>query len=173
MIILLAALLVTVSDQVTKQIIRYNFAEGETLPVIDGFFNLTFVRNSGAAWGMFQEYSWALIALSIFMLCLMIVFRHSFISESWYQRLALGLMIGGILGNLIDRVKLGAVTDFLDFYVGSYHWPSFNIADSAICIGVGIYVLSATWSEDHPLHETKPSSAKAGDLDEALAEPES
>lgn len=154
MLILLVALVVTVLDQVTKQLVRYSFGEGELLPVIEGFFNLTFVRNSGAAWGMFHNYSWALIALSIIMLVLMIVFRHSFISESSEHRFALGLMIGGILGNLIDRIKLGAVTDFLDFYVGTHHWPAFNVADSAICVGVGIYILSAMWTKDHPLHES-------------------
>jgi signal peptidase II len=60
-------------------------------------------------------------------------------------------MVGGICGNLIDRVRVGWVTDFLDFHLGTYHWPSFNVADSAICIAVGLYLLSSLWHTRHPL----------------------
>jgi signal peptidase II len=94
------------------------------------------------------------------MLVLMVVFRRSFLSDTWDHRLALGLMVGGILGNLLDRIRLRFVTDFLDFYVGSAHWPAFNIADAAICTGVGIYVLSALWTSKHPL-KSEVSSQKS------------
>ncbi len=62
-------------------------------------------------------------------------------------------MLGGILGNLLDRVRFGWVTDFLDFHIGDSHWPAFNIADAAICVGVGIYILSAFWTSRHPLRQ--------------------
>ncbi len=140
-------------DQITKQWVRDGFALGESRPVIDGFFNLTYVRNSGAAWGMFRDYPSVLIVLSFVMLALMVIFRRSFLSDTWDHALAMALMVGGIVGNLLDRIRLSAVTDFLDFHVRGWHWPAFNVADAAICIGVGIYILSAFWIEAHPLKE--------------------
>ena len=135
------ALAIILSDQLTKQWIRAGFALGESRPVIDGFFDLTYIRNTGAAWGMFSKYSWALIVLSIVMLILLAAFRKSFLSDTWEHRIAYGLLIGGIVGNLFDRVRLAAVTDFLDFHVAGHHWPAFNIADSAITIGVTILLV--------------------------------
>ena len=72
------------------------------------------------------------------------LFRHSLQLHRPGSRVALGLIAGGIIGNLIDRIRLGSVIDFLFFYVGQYHWPAFNVADSAICIGVGLYII-LTW----------------------------
>jgi signal peptidase II len=140
---LLVAILITVSDQITKQVVRDTFALGESRTVIEGFFNLTYVRNTGAAWGIFGGQNTSLTALSIVMLAVMVIFRRSFIGDTWNHRLALGLMLGGIIGNLLDRLRLGWVTDFLDFYWQSAHWPAFNIADAAICTGVGLYLISA------------------------------
>ena len=163
MLALIVAILVTVSDQWTKLVVRADFALGESRPVIDGFFNLTYVRNTGAAWGILGGQNTWLTMLSVVMLVLMVIFRRSFLSDTWEHRLALGLMLGGILGNLMDRVRLGWVTDFFDFYLGSWHWPAFNIADAAICTGVGIYILSAFWVHQHPLNDgrTAPSETTA------------
>ncbi|NKB24191.1 MAG: signal peptidase II [Kiritimatiellae bacterium] len=140
---LIIAIIITFFDQLTKQWIRLDFALGETRPVIEGFLNLNYLRNTGAAWGMLTGQNTALIIISVFMLCLMIIFRKSFVTDRWDQRIAFGLMFGGIIGNLMDRIRLGWVTDFLDFHIAGYHWPSFNIADSAICIGVGMYMVSS------------------------------
>ena len=161
MLVLAVGLAILVSDQITKQIVRYTFNLGESRPVIDGFFDLTYVRNPGAAWGMFRDFNGALVILSVVMLVLLVIFRKSFISDTRLHRLAFGLMIGGILGNLMDRIRLASVTDFLDFYIAGHHWPAFNIADSAICIGVGIYIISAFWTSGHPLneHRVPPSDA--------------
>lgn len=161
LLVLAVGLVILVSDQVTKQMVRYTFNLGESRPVIDGFFDLTYVRNPGAAWGMFSDYNVGLIILSIVMLVLLIVFRRSFLSDTRLHQLALGLMIGGILGNLMDRIRLTSVTDFLDFYIGSHHWPAFNIADSAICVGVGIYIISAFWTSGHPLNEHVASASSS------------
>lgn len=152
MLPLLIAIAVAATDQWTKAIVRATFALGESRPVIDGFFNLTYVRNTGAAWGLFGGHNTSLTILSIVMLVIMILFRRSFLSDTWEHRVALGLMIGGIVGNLLDRFRLGWVTDFFDFYVKGWHWPAFNIADAAICVGVGIYVVSAFWVSHHPLN---------------------
>lgn len=142
MLPLITVILITIADQVTKHWVRLDFHYGESRPIIEGFFNFTYVRNTGAAWGMLGGYTHILTAISIVMLILMILFRRSFLNDTWPHRLALGLMVGGIVGNLMDRMRQGWVTDFLDFYIGTWHWPCFNIADAAICTGVGIYLLT-------------------------------
>jgi signal peptidase II len=161
MLPLVIAIAVALSDQGTKAIVRATFALGESRPVIDGFFNLTYVRNTGAAWGMLGGQNTALTILSIAMLIALIIFRRSFLGSAWEHRVAFGLMIGGIVGNLLDRIRLGWVTDFFDFYVKNWHWPAFNIADAAICIGVGIYILSAFWVPHHPLNDRRNATALA------------
>lgn len=142
MLPLITAILITIADQATKHWVRLEFNYGESRTIIEGFFNFTYVRNTGAAWGMLGGYTHILTAVSIVMLFVMVIFRRSFLNDTWQHRLALGLMVGGIVGNLMDRLRQGWVTDFLDFYIGSWHWPCFNIADAAICTGVGIYLLT-------------------------------
>jgi len=140
---LIICLAIVLLDQVTKILVREHLAFGSVTPVIPGFMNLTHLRNTGAAWGMLGSQNLFLTLLSAVMLVLMIVFRRSFVNTSRIHRVAFGLLMGGIIGNLIDRIRQGAVTDFLDFYVANSHWPSFNVADAAICTGVGLYLLSS------------------------------
>jgi signal peptidase II len=152
MLPLCLTLAVVLLDQFTKVWIRATFVYGgEPQVVIPGFFNLVYVRNPGAAWGMLGGQQTILILLSILVFVGLAIFHRRVLNPTLDHRIALGLMLGGILGNLIDRIKLGWVTDFLDFQFGSYHWPSFNIADSAICIAVGLYLLSSLWHPRHPL----------------------
>ena len=160
MLTLVVTILSTLADQWTKEIVRQQFALHEVRPVIEGFFSLTYVRNTGAAWGMFGGHNVWLIALSLVMLTLMIVFRRVFLSDTLTHRLALGLLAGGILGNLFDRLRLGYVTDFLLFEFGSYAFPSFNVADSCITIGVGIYIIS-TFFEDRARKKAAAAQASA------------
>ena len=155
MFVLLTGFIVAALDQVTKQIVRNSFDVGHSLPVITGFFDLTYVRNTGAAWGILGGQNASLTILSIVLLVLMLVFRRSFLSDTWEHRFALGLLIGGIVGNVLDRIRLGWVTDFLDFHLYGHHWPVFNVADSAICISVTIYIVSCFWLSGHPLHESR------------------
>ncbi len=143
MLALLLAVGVVVADQATKEWVRAAFHYGDMRPVVDGFFSLTYVRNTGAAWGMLGGHGLWLIALSVVMLTLLVAFRRSLLRDTLSHRLALGLLIGGIVGNLIDRLRFGYVVDFLHFYYRRFEWPSFNLADSAICIGVGIYLLTS------------------------------
>lgn len=157
---LIVAIVITILDQVTKVIVHTGFALEESIVVIPGFFNLTYLRNSGAAWGMFGNYNTVLMALSVVMLTVMVIFRRSFLSDTWEHRLALGLMVGGIIGNLIDRLRHGYVIDFLDFHIAGHHWPVFNVADSSICVGVGIYMVSSLWLSRHPLHDQKGSTQR-------------
>ncbi|MBV5317495.1 MAG: signal peptidase II [Desulfobulbaceae bacterium] len=141
-----AVILVVVGiDQVTKFLIFHHFALHESQVVIPGFFNLTYLTNNGAAFSILagQPALWrqvffigaAGVALVIIWLSL-----RSFGRNSALYTLALALIAGGAIGNLIDRIRFSFVIDFLDVYVGTYHWPAFNIADSAITIGVGLFI---------------------------------
>ena len=146
MLVLLLGLAIVLLVQFTKQWIRAALIYGESHPVIDGFFNLTYVRNDGAAWNILSGHGIVLILISIAVLVLLLIYRRSFLQEQLSHKVLLGLMVGGIVGNLIDRIRFGWVTDFLDFQFGTYHYPSFNIADSAICIAVGLYILTNLFS---------------------------
>jgi len=140
---LVLSLVIVVLDQVTKHAIRYSLSLGESKAVISSLFDLTYVRNTGAVWGSLQHQNEWLAVVSIMVLVLMALFYRYLAGGRMIFSAALGCIMGGITGNLIDRIKLGWVTDFLDFYWNTSHWPSFNIADSAICIGVGLYLLAS------------------------------
>lgn len=156
MLPLLVAIAIAVADQVTKEWVRATFALEQSRELIPGFFNFTYVRNTGAAWGMFGGQNLALSLLSMVMLGLLIVFRRQFLGDAPIHRWALGLLVGGIVGNLFDRIRLNFVVDFLDFHLAGYHWPAFNIADAAICTGVGLYILIVS---RHPAPATKEAVA--------------
>ena len=138
---LLVALCVVLLDQASKEWVRGAFSLHESVPVIPGFFHLTYIRNTGAAWGLFSGQNIALSALALVMLAVLVAFRRKILPPGRVHRVALGLLCGGIVGNLFDRLRLDYVVDFLDVYWRVHHFPAFNVADSAICIGVGIYVL--------------------------------
>lgn len=141
MLILCLSFSVALLDQITKYLIRQNLLTG-TVTIIPGFFDLCYVQNTGAAWGIMQGLNSWLVILSVIMLGLLIVFRRSILQDTVIHRWATGFMIGGIIGNLVDRIKLGYVVDFLHFFLRDHHFPSFNVADSAICAGVALYILS-------------------------------
>jgi signal peptidase II len=147
MLVLVLGILIAWADQFVKELVRFRFLLGESVPVIPGFFELTYVRNTGAAWGLFDGSNVALALFSLVVLIMMVVFRRHFIGPHLLQRVALGFMAGGILGNLFDRLRLGYVVDYLHFFRGGYHFPSFNIADAAICSGVCLYLLMSFRSE--------------------------
>jgi len=142
MLALCVSFLVALLDQITKYLAGQNLHVGGCIPVIPELFDLRYVQNTGAAWGMFEGLGSWLIFISVVMLVVIIVFRRSFATDTLIYRLTLGLLVGGITGNLIDRVRLGYVVDFLDFYWRGHHFPAFNAADAAICVGVGLYVIS-------------------------------
>ena len=139
---LLVALAVILLDQASKEWVRGAFDLHESLPLVPGFFSLTYIRNTGAAWGMFSGQSLALSVLAVVMLAALVAFRRRILPPGRVHRVALGLLCGGIVGNLFDRLRLDYVTDFLDFYVRGWHWPAFNIADSAIVVGAVLIALS-------------------------------
>ena len=133
---------VIIVDRVTKFLIDQRFALGESLTFIAGFFNVTSVRNSGVAFGMFasSDASYRVVVLSGFAAAAAVVVAiYSFRSPVRLRLLQTGLalILGGALGNLYDRLMYGYVVDFLEFHLGAYYWPTFNMADTAITIGVG------------------------------------
>lgn len=134
------AVLVLFLDQLTKWLVIRYVSPSQPLPIVDGFFQLVHWRNPGAAWGILRDYNLLLALISIATVLALYLFRHSFGIERSAAGWALGLISGGIFGNLMDRIRLGSVVDFLDFSIAGYHWPAFNIADSAICIGVILYI---------------------------------
>ena len=139
--ILLISFAIAILDQATKSFAQGRLARRADIPLIPGFFDLTYVENTGAAWGMLQGQSLLLVGMSVVMVTILIVCRKHFVDARPITHISTGLIIGGIVGNLIDRVRLGYVIDFLDFYWRDYSFPAFNVADSAICVGVGIYIL--------------------------------
>jgi signal peptidase II len=152
--VVLIAVIVAALDQLTKWfVVRFIGAE-ESRVVISNFFDLVQVQNTGAAWGILKDYNFVLSAVSILAVLALYLFRRSFQLHRLSSRVAFGLIAGGIVGNLIDRVRVGHVIDFLSFHIGQYHWPAFNVADSAICVGVGLYVI-LSWRGDGQ-HQANP-----------------
>src|SRR5438552_12908739 len=134
-------------DRLTKRIIEARFSVFDTHTVIPGFFDLVHARNRGAAFSLFADSTSAwrpffLIGLSLAALLLVAGILRNASRLDRPTAFGLALILGGALGNVFDRVVTGAVTDFLDFYVGDLHWPAFNIADSAIVIGSGLLLVS-------------------------------
>lgn len=150
----LAALIVFL-DQLTKQAVVTHLKPVASHTVIPGFFNLSYVENPGAAWGMLAGRQMFLIAFSLLTLAFLIWKRRTLFAPLWGGALTMSLLFGGVIGNLIDRVRLNYVVDFLDFHwKQAYHFPAFNLADSCICCGVFLFVFTQ-W-----LHDRKPGAAR-------------
>ncbi len=135
------ALLLALLDQATKWLIVDRFYYGETLNLIPGFFNLTLVHNTGGAFGLFAQSTYLFIIFSIITIIFLFFFFKKYSVENPWIVWPFGLVLGGAIGNLIDRIRLGYVVDFLDAYAGNWHWPAFNVADSAICVGLGFLAI--------------------------------
>jgi len=145
---LFVSLAVIVLDQWTKWLVEVHLPHRTAEPLIPGVLNLTHVRNTGVAFGLFASQgmtggSWLLTVLGIAALTAVGVYFWFAPSRDRLLLIALALVVGGAVGNLIDRVSSGAVTDFIDVYLGLHHWPSFNIADSAISIGIALMALDS------------------------------
>jgi signal peptidase II len=149
----LLAALAFVADQVTKGVIERRIALYEVVPVIPHFFNLTHTQNPGAAFGLFADSpaAWKtvlLVIVSALMIgvVLAVVWRSPRLD--WKTGAGLALILGGALSNLLDRIRYGRVVDFLDLYYRSYHWYTFNVADSAIVIGACLLILKVGFSRE-------------------------
>jgi len=131
-------------DQASKALIMGFLAEGESLELLDGFFRLTLLLNPGALFGVGKGWGWLFLAFSVaFLLLLPFLLRGRYRS---IEGMGFGFLAGGALGNVVDRVRLGAVVDFLDLGYKGWRWPVFNLADVAITVGFGLLVLK--WLRD-------------------------
>ncbi len=139
--------MIIIADQVTKYLIKANFSLYEKLVVIKGLFQITYVRNSGAVWGILSDHPSQLVSVvitvfSITALVVVMVFFARLEANCKFELTSLSFIIGGALGNIIDRVNQGYVVDFLDVFIKNSHWPTFNVADSFISIGVVVLIIS-------------------------------
>jgi len=144
------ALVVLVLDQLSKAVALRQLVPGTPVSVVDGVFSLTLVMNPGLAFGMLSStptaWRWIVVALSLAALAILATVGIRLLATGgWTTRVALGFIFGGAAGNLIDRGRFGAVVDFLDFYWRDYHWPAFNVADSAISVGVALLAVRIIW----------------------------
>ncbi|MEX1298380.1 MAG: signal peptidase II [Desulfotignum sp.] len=143
--LILVSGIVVLADQVTKKIIMASLALHESIKVIENFFNITYVLNPGGAFGFFATQS-DMVRKLVFLVissavAVFVVWFYSRVARTHvFLSWGLALIFGGAIGNLIDRFRFGHVVDFLDFYIGTAHWPAFNVADSAISIGMAILI---------------------------------
>lgn len=141
------AVVMAVFDQATKLWIVDTFPLWSWKKVIPGFFNLVHVHNKGTAWGFLDrdDISWQtpmFIVITVIALGFIWYMLKKTDEDDKWMVSGLGMIAGGAVGNLIDRARLGEVIDFLDFYIGSYHWPAFNVADAALTVGAGAVLIS-------------------------------
>ncbi|MFH1241003.1 MAG: signal peptidase II [Pseudomonadota bacterium] len=141
------ALAVLLLDQLSKLAIIHALQVYESVTVIKGFFNLVHIRNRGMAFGIMNRPDvdlpfYILLAATIGAVVLLLVWFFTLKQTAGRTILGLSLILGGAIGNLIDRIRFREVIDFLDFYVGPYHWPAFNVADSAITVGTFLVAIS-------------------------------
>ena len=153
------ALVIVVVDQITKAIVRSQFELHEGVLVIPGFFNLTRVHNTGAAFGMLNavDFPFKTVAISVVAACAvagLAFFAATLPAVQWLSRLGIALIIGGAAGNLIDRIALGYVTDFVDLYWQGWHFWAFNVADAAITVGVALMILDMLGAGRHRVSRT-------------------
>lgn len=143
MILIWMPLVVLVLDRLTKALVVGHMRLGESIPIIPDVFHLTYILNPGAAFGLFAESRYFFLGIALLALGLVFYFRRQILQETLWVRWGVGLFVGGTLGNVWDRVQSGLVIDFLDFRI----WPIFNVADMAICVGVGLIIWSLFRSE--------------------------
>lgn len=152
------AFIIVVVDQITKTLVRANVEMYQAIP-LTGFFNITHIQNPGAAFGFMSGLSakWVgafFIALTIFASGMLVYLYREAENEGPALRVALALILGGALGNLVDRLTIGTVTDFLDFYIGNFHWWAFNVADSCITVGAITAIAASLFTAGRPTKES-------------------
>ena len=153
------ALFLLIADQVTKWQVLQSLKAYEPIEVTS-FFNLVLVWNTGVSFGMFQGGGdvgrWVLIAVALVISVGVLFWLKK--EQRWLPKIALWMVLAGALGNVIDRFRFGAVVDFLDFHLFEYHWPAFNIADSAIVVGAVILLVDGLFAGGPTIHEVRKES---------------
>ena len=144
--LLLIAGTIVITDQITKAVVLAKMALYQSIIVIPGFFSLTHIHNPGGAFGFLAQQD-STVRIAVFLVAstvaigLIFMFYRQIPRSHPVLASGLALIFGGAIGNLIDRLRFGKVIDFLDFYIGNMHWPAFNVADSAITVGVAIFLV--------------------------------
>ncbi|MFC4103893.1 signal peptidase II [Paenibacillus xanthanilyticus] len=156
------ALFVFVIDYVTKKVIENKLELHEIIPVIGDFFVITSIRNRGAAFGILQEQRFFFIAITLVVVSAIVWYIHRNRNGRPLLLVGLGLVLGGAVGNFLDRALYGEVVDFLQFTFGSYVFPIFNIADTGICVGVGLILLDSFLSMKNENQETSDTREHDG-----------
>lgn len=145
--LLAGSVVIVASDQISKKLVEAYFFPFQSITVIKGFLNLVYVRNPGGAFGLFSRMDPAAVfpfflLITITAMGVIIYFYGKLPAHRRFYRYALTFILGGALGNFIDRVRLGQVVDFLDFHLGRYHWPAFNVADACITTGAIMFLIT-------------------------------
>jgi signal peptidase II len=154
-ILALVGLGTIILDQISKAHVMQTMRLHESIPIIPNFFSLTYIRNPGAAFGILASSSNGFRMLffgfmSLFALGLLVTIFLRLRQDDWLGQLFISGILGGAVGNLLDRLRFGEVIDFLDFYVDVYHWPAFNVADAAISVGVCFLVVHFAFEKKEP-----------------------
>ena len=153
--VLFLSAIIIIADQISKSIIKYSMHLYESIPAIPGFFHLTYVVNKGMAFGIDLPIGIGIFSfLSIIISCFLVFILWRERENILLVRIALALILGGAIGNLIDRILFSEVVDFLDFMIGDYHWYIFNIADSAVTVGIILMLWHSVFIKDkvQPTH---------------------
>ena len=141
------ALLVVIIDQLTKYVVLHHVLKEYAAVIITPFFDIVRAWNTGVSFSMFNNWGisgvYILSGVALLIVCFLVKWLSA--EKNRTMQLALGFIIGGAIGNVIDRVRLGAVFDFLDFHLGDSHWPAFNAADSFICIGATVIIIHSVF----------------------------
>ncbi len=137
------AFITVIIDQVTKWLVVTNMELGQRIPLIDGFLYLTSHRNRGAAWGILQNQMWFFYIITVIVVVAVIYYMEKHARGKRLEQWAFTLILGGAVGNFIDRVFRKEVVDFIDVHIFTYDYPIFNVADSSLVIGVGLFFIYA------------------------------
>lgn len=144
---LITLIVVIGGDQFTKHLISSSMQLGQSQKIIDNFFYFTYAHNTGVAWGMLAGHLWLFIIVALISAVLMIIFFKRTRKEEILTRFGLVLTFAGMIGNLVDRIVLGYVRDFIDVIIFNYNFPIFNIADVAVVIGVALIIIEIIFEE--------------------------
>jgi signal peptidase II len=145
-VLIIISACVVALDQLTKWLIYFNLPIGEVAFGIDGLFEITHIRNDGMAFGLLDEHRWIFIVASIIGICVISVYLFRFSSDNRFTKIGLALVIGGGLGNMVDRIVLGEVVDMIHVTIFNDFFPYvFNVADSCVCVGVGMAIVGIVY----------------------------
>jgi signal peptidase II len=155
LILVATAAVVFLADQVTKALVVANVGLGEEIELLGGIVQIWNVRNRGAAFSLFQGEIALFLAVTVLALAMIVYFHRSLRDRSLWLQALLGVILGGTLGNLVDRLRHGYVTDFVSVGIGEIRWPTFNVADSSIVVGIGLLVLYLAWADRRSADEVR------------------